>query len=1381
MPITSLQKLLDAGHLVRFHVADPNQTIDNTWIGYGQAAQNTGFIPPPNPYNEYRVIPEPDNIIFSTGFADSEFGTPTEFIRVPLDGTEENQNEVARGGGYVSTAAPTSEVRVSLNANSVDVDITEMLKWYLQNVGGNRMKVLSKGAFDKLNVPFVNPDPYGYDSGTIVNPLKPSESYMITQPTGDVDGVSEIVVDPNRRATVEFYSFGETADQYPRFRGSYNVGPMSNANSYSSIVDGISVTVDPSTQQLTLVLNRSVPSVDRFWRLAKSSIIEPNAVQTIAFTTATIVFGTSTGQLVFQDASENNGIVTLTFGSYARPITLSNERVTGLSFTTNTPSKKYFSIDRLITTQSGTVLGPLGDSVFLDNYQNIDDGSYLYFPQGITLTANEVALTPNGNGTKRFKIKNAFMSGTTLRLELANDWSQNISTNIINSIPMSTGIFRPKLIVRLNNNLTTTTVSSSNFISSGESFISDITTNSDKTLAQVGDPNHVAYRNHTIARWGAPLLSEYSAVAQIPLFAYHISGISRVDFFLNGGPAKTVTDLSYNSAIGATCYNVSINPSTIGDREINELRAVVYPVSGYPQVLQGEIQGGNANIEQVRTNIKYGHHSYFFSTNASGTLRSPVYYVNGQTGLDTNDGLSPSAPKLTIEGALIASGAANTLEQNMVDGTNILLMDNAGATLEYTIGKSGYTGFNITTSRVNNLKRYVTISPYSNSNVVVTGRGNANGLLINKYRFKNLKFVLSRNLLETVGPAFIYANPNAKTFTNPANGKSYSVDAQFSKQVLFENCYVDCNFQKQFALNGSFDKLAQGYVQEEGELPDGVEINPIRGADESLDSWITRKQVWWYGYSGWTFNPDWAITDDFENRDYEFTGSGTFNSGSMGTLAIVGCTFEHFGSLTKGLGENTTIVLNTNSRYSFEDLYRDAGCIINCSHSYIEGHPLNARRQLTQQIVGLGITGASVTGRAHGDVIQLYPGVGQMRNFLFYGVNIIGFETQGPWMNGHTTNFTNDPNDPFTVTLDSGAEDYETPWNRYGTDVRGWSTIRDIVFDRCNLLKKSNNFNQLFSIGQENPHGNMIIKNTILGNSNSSSGLRRSLGSTPVATEVAQQRYYGMVRPSLIENSANGSLNESNRKLFFNYQDSEWLSAGSPLYWESSPLRSNLPQGKFIYDFRGQLPSAIEVPNVIPDQDSGDGGGDVTTNEGFVAVIQAQGNTSGSWFTIRSTGVSTPVDDRVTYFGLDSTTGQTTSFGLSFKRQGSQDFMRRLSDAAVTYVQLLGPSAGSTFTSKAGIYVATNINDGLQSSFNNALDQKQWKLDFIAENFNTGWTGYLENTTKGLTFTFTDILTPTGPTSENIYFRGPNAAMPFSLGDEVKLTLKYKLSDDVVI
>jgi predicted porin len=121
--------------------------------------------------------------------------------------------------------------------------------------------------------------------------------------------------------------------------------------------------------------------------------------------------------------------------------------------------------------------------------------------------------------------------------------------------------------------------------------------------------------------------------------------------------------------------------------------------------------------------------------------------------------------------------------------------------------------------------------------------------------------------------------------------------------------------------------------------------------------------------------------------------------------------------------------------------------------------------------------------------------------------------------------------------------------------------------------------------------------------------------------------------------------------------------------------------------------------------------------------------------------------------------------------------MRRTSDPATTYLILLGPSAGSTFTTRAGIHVSTNINDGLQSSFSNSTDQMQWKLDFIAERFNTGWTGYIENITQGLTYSFTDILTPS-TASENIYFKGSNTVMPFALGDQVKLTLKYAFNEN---
>lgn len=1393
MPITSLQKLQDIGYPVSFHIADPNQS-NTTWVGYGQAQPNAGFVAPPNPYTETSGdITNPENINISTGFKDIEIGTETQFLRVPLDGTEENTATVAVGGGYVSQTAPTTQINVNLNQNSIDVDVTEMLRWYLSNIGQNRMKILAKGAMTEVNPPD-QPFPYGYDfmGNPIGNNLIPSESYMITQPSGNVDGVEEIVTDQNRRATVEFHSFGETADQYPRFRGGYFSTTMSNQNTCASTGNGILITVNPTTSDLTIVLDRKVAVVDRFWRLAKTSITETDGIdgQLVFFTSSSPVIPTANtiGSVTLIDFTESQNSVTLNFGSYAVASNLgslyqnlTNIPADNLTFTSNLGNRKFFELSRLITSPSGTVTGPFGDQVFLDNFQTVDDGTYLYFPQGITLTSSDTPLVSSGDGTKRFKIKKAFVNGTSLRLETTTVFSNNSSSNSLNSIPISTGFNKPKLIVKINNALTTTKPpGSSTFISTGLKFGSDIVTNPDKTLAPVGDPTHIAYRNHCVARWVAPQFAEYNTLTKIPILAYHISGISRVDFYLNGGPAKSVTNVTYNAAIGVTCYNVDINPDEIGDREVNEMRAIIYPIAGYPQVLQGEVQGGTSTQSVVEGNIRYGHCSYFFTTNSKGTLRSPSYYVNGQTGLDTNDGLIPSRPKLTIEGALIASASSNTKDSKAVDGTKIFLMDNAGATLEYTIGTVGFTGFNSSPARLNNLSRYVTITPYADSKVIITGKGNANGLFINKYHFKNLTFIKSRNLFESFGNMFSFGNPNTKTYTNPANDKSYSMGGEYSKHIFIENCYYDNNFQKQFALNGSWEKRVQGYVQEEGELPDGVEIIPrlLPGEQVSSDSYITRAQVWWYGYSGWTYNPHWGTSSDNENRDWEFKGQEVFNSGTVGTMSIVGSTFEYIGSFTKGIGEHFAVLLNTNSKYAFEDVHRDVGCVVNCKHEYIDGHPLNAPKILTQRIVGLGDTGANCTGRPHSDILQIYAGRGQIRNCIYYGMQHINFNVQGPWMNGHTFP---DPPEAFPITLESTADDYEPVWSRYGIGEEGWGMVRDVVFDGCVLLKNSDSQTRLFSVGDENPHGNIIIKNSILGNNNSTSGYRASGGSTPVSTEVAKRRYYGMVRPSLIENSANGSLDDNARKLFLNSQNTAWIEAGSPLYWESPALRGNLPQGKFIYDFRGQLPTAIEIPNVTKNQgnpQTGVGGGEPGVGEeGFTALLETEGPTGGNDWLIRSSGVTLPVGDRITYFGLDSTTGQTTSFGLAFNRQASQAFMRKTSDPATTYLILLGPSAGSTFTTRAGIHVSTNINDGLQSSFSNSTDQMQWKLDFIAERFNTGWTGYIENITQGLTYSFTDILTPSRA-SENIYFKGSNTFMPFALGDQVKLTLKYAFNEN---
>jgi hypothetical protein len=455
MAITSLQKILNIGHPISFYISDPNKSINTSWTGFGNPTNQ--YVNPPSPYTETSGNKaDVDNIEKSTGFKDISIGLETTFLRVPHDGTNENSNSVALGGGFVSSTAPSQQITITQNQNSIDVDITALLKWYLQNNGGaTRMKVLSKGTLNKVQ-DGNTPTPYGYDlfSTPFAETPLPSESYMITQSlVGNVDGIEEIVTDQNRRATVEFYSFGETADQYPRFRGSYKNDPMTNTNTVANLSLGaMSVSVEPTNNAtLTIVLNKTIAAVDNFWKKIKTSILDPNiAAQGINFKSidGNITVGSSIGTAVFDGLIEDENQVTLIYVNYDRVNEVGarqNTPIQDLSFDSNLGIRKFFDISKFFTGLSGTA-GPVGDQVFLNDLQTVNDGTYLYFPQGLTFVAG-LPLGINGSGTKRFKIKQAYVSGTNLRLETTTAFSNNSSSSALNSIQISTGQFRPKLIV----------------------------------------------------------------------------------------------------------------------------------------------------------------------------------------------------------------------------------------------------------------------------------------------------------------------------------------------------------------------------------------------------------------------------------------------------------------------------------------------------------------------------------------------------------------------------------------------------------------------------------------------------------------------------------------------------------------------------------------------------------------------------------------------------------------------------------------------------------------------------------------------------------------------------------------------------------------------
>jgi hypothetical protein len=745
-------------------------------------------------------------------------------------------------------------------------------------------------------------------------------------------------------------------------------------------------------------------------------------------------------------------------------------------------------------------------------------------------------------------------------------------------------------------------------ITSGTGIFSDYSNvNPDNTLNQVGDQNDPAYHNNTIARWAAPLFKDYDSPTEIALLAYHISGIDRVEFQLNNGPVVTVRDQSYNATIGATCYNITLS-GDIPDNEYNELRAIVYPNSGYPQVLQGEAMGDQTSnfnpIAPGARNLRYGHHSYFFATNFKGSLLKKEFYVNASTGNDVNDGITPTTPKQTIESVLIAAGGT----AKEVDGLVIYLMDDNGVRVDYDLGTSGNATLTNST-KVNNLKRYVTFTPYQNANVTLRKRGNVTGLALNKYRFLNLKIDQPSRSIDNAngeGRIFSMKSPNRKTFTNPTNGKPYSVGSiqTGGVHILVENC--NCNFNHQPLFDWA--KTRPDYVRNPGvndfdpfgnQIPADVEINVTSSNQgESSADFRQRAAKWFYQYSGLTYNPNWRTDTTTVNRDFVegFGNSTVIETADCTSMCLIGSTFSDMQAFTKG--GQVYFMNKCHAEKIFEDCWRDVGCGVKCTASDILGNPFNIVTTLTQDVVGVGLNGSSVPTHAHTDILQIFPGSGgQSRNRIYYEMNSRDYYSQGPFFEAGASfvGFTLDPN----LNI---SDQYEQRWAEYnfppsvnippaGTSS---SMIRDIVLDKCTFMQNNKSNGAMVAIIRC-LHGNFIFQDSTIGKTDYQSefaGYRydRAVSDTlsGAALEINRRQFHTPLRPSLIKRCRTGSTNTDLDKLFFkdtafntSYNNThgrnKWIELSRPDYWVSDPLSSDASGSFLIYDQRAETTTPPET------------------------------------------------------------------------------------------------------------------------------------------------------------------------------------------------------------
>lgn len=220
-----------------------------------------------------------------------------------------------------------------------------------------------------------------------------------------------------------------------------------------------------------------------------------------------------------------------------------------------------------------------------------------------------------------------------------------------------------------------------------------------------------------IARWDVVPYQDFTGQFNVGVVAFHINGINRVEFSVEGGPWTPVYEMKHNPRTNVWEYFAVLNASDFEDGQV-EVRAIAYPNAGIPRVLAGPI---DMNLDEARVR---GEHSMFLSANSGGGLATPVAWVAPNGNDETGTG-AQGKPYRTI------ARAAERIQQAVgaADGATIYLKP---GDYEYT-----QTNFALipTTSQ-----RWLTIagSPNANPANVRIVSASGNGLRTKLLRLTNL-------------------------------------------------------------------------------------------------------------------------------------------------------------------------------------------------------------------------------------------------------------------------------------------------------------------------------------------------------------------------------------------------------------------------------------------------------------------------------------------------------------------------------------------------------------------------------------------------------------------------------------------------------------------
>lgn len=164
----------------------------------------------------------------------------------------------------------------------------------------------------------------------------------------------------------------------------------------------------------------------------------------------------------------------------------------------------------------------------------------------------------------------------------------------------------------------------------------------------VGNPHLRGYDAQAIARWDVVPYQDFDGLFHIGVVAFHMNGIDRVEFSVNGGPWAAVREMQLNPRTNVWEYTATLDASQFDDGLV-EVRAKVFPRNaGEVRVLAGEIDGYNGGSPHFRNGI----HSMFLNANAGGTLPRHEVYADAVNGSDTEGDGTRDNPFKTATHAL---------------------------------------------------------------------------------------------------------------------------------------------------------------------------------------------------------------------------------------------------------------------------------------------------------------------------------------------------------------------------------------------------------------------------------------------------------------------------------------------------------------------------------------------------------------------------------------------------------------------------------------------------------------------------------------------------------------------------------------------------------